>query len=69
MKAYPDMMARRSFLGGALAAAAVPAGTGRAAEPSKESKAGTGGVSLREKFFGCIAGCHIGSAMGAPVEG
>lgn len=25
-------------------------------------------VSLREKFFGCIAGCHIGSAMGAPVE-
>jgi hypothetical protein len=27
------------------------------------------GVSLREKFFGCIAGCHIGSAMGAPVEG
>lgn len=26
-------------------------------------------VSLRDKFFGCIAGCHIGSAMGAPVEG
>ncbi len=26
-------------------------------------------VSLREKFFGCIAGCHIGSAMGAAVEG
>jgi len=26
-------------------------------------------VSLREKFFGCIAGCHIGSSMGAPVEG
>jgi ADP-ribosylglycohydrolase len=24
---------------------------------------------LRDKFFGCIAGCHIGSAMGAPVEG
>ena len=24
---------------------------------------------MREKFFGCIAGCHIGSAMGAPVEG
>jgi len=69
MKAYPDMMARRSFLGGALAAAAVSAGTGHAAEPSKESKANTGGVSLRDKFFGCIAGCHIGSAMGAPVEG
>ena len=26
-------------------------------------------VKLRDKFFGCIAGCHIGSAMGAPVEG
>lgn len=27
------------------------------------------GVSLRDKFFGCIAACHIGSSMGAPVEG
>jgi ADP-ribosylglycohydrolase len=26
-------------------------------------------VSLRDKFFGCIAGVHIGSAMAAPVEG
>lgn len=26
-------------------------------------------VSLKEKFYGCIAGCHIGSAMGAAVEG
>ena len=26
-------------------------------------------VSLRDKFYGCIAACHIGSAMGAPVEG
>jgi ADP-ribosylglycohydrolase len=26
-------------------------------------------VPLREKFFGCIAGCHIGSSMGATVEG
>lgn len=26
-------------------------------------------VSLREKFFGCIAGAHIGSSMGAVVEG
>lgn len=28
-----------------------------------------GQVKLKDKFFGCIAGCHIGSAMGAPVEG
>ena len=26
-------------------------------------------VSLREKFFGCICGAHIGSSMGAVVEG
>ena len=26
-------------------------------------------VSLREKMFGCIAGVHIGSSMGAVVEG
>lgn len=26
-------------------------------------------VTLRDKFYGCIAGCHIGSAMGAAVEG
>jgi ADP-ribosylglycohydrolase len=26
-------------------------------------------VSLREKFYGCIAGCHVGSSMGAPCEG
>ncbi len=25
-------------------------------------------VKLRDKFFGCIAGCHVGSAMGAPCE-
>ena len=26
-------------------------------------------VSLKDKFFGCIAGCHIASSMGAVVEG
>ena len=26
-------------------------------------------VSLREKFYGCISGAHIGSSMGAAVEG
>lgn len=28
-----------------------------------------GSVTLREKFYGCICGAHIGSAMGAVVEG
>jgi ADP-ribosylglycohydrolase len=36
---------------------------------SPESEGAEVSVSLREKFFGCIAGCHIGSAMGAVVEG
>ncbi len=66
MRENPNMIARRSFLGGALAATAISAATSPAAESAKAS---TGSVSLQEKFFGCIAGCHIGSAMGAPVEG
>ncbi len=49
------------------------AGTGLFMKPSARTSAH--GVSeprkvpLHEKFFGCIAGCHIGSAMGAAVEG
>ena len=27
------------------------------------------GITLRDKFFGCVCGAHIGSAIGAPVEG
>ncbi|QHW33709.1 hypothetical protein GZH47_24870 [Paenibacillus rhizovicinus] len=26
-------------------------------------------VSLKDKFYGCIAGAHVGAAMGAPVQG
>src|SRR5512139_3427225 len=52
--------------GGLLASLAPAAGPG----PAEEERPGSGaGVPLREKFFGCIAGCHIGSAMAAPVEG
>jgi ADP-ribosylglycohydrolase len=51
------MMDRRDFLRNSSLAAAAPA------LPQ------AGAVSLRDKFFGCIAGCHIGSSMGAPVEG
>jgi len=70
MNEHGDVMARRSFLAGTMAAAAaVSAGRGLGAESAKEARASAGGVSLRDKFFGCIAGCHIGSAMGAPVEG
>ncbi len=49
----------------ALGAALFPA---KAAENlDRALKPGT--VSLREKFFGCITGVHLGSSMGAPVEG
>jgi len=65
-----DAIARRSFLMGSLAAgAAVSASRGLAAGQSDPIRPNAGPVSLRDKFFGCIAGCHIGSAMGAPVEG
>jgi ADP-ribosylglycohydrolase len=52
------MMDRRDFLRSSSLAAAAPA-----------VQAAQGGVTLRDKFFGCIAGCHIGSSMGATVEG
>jgi hypothetical protein len=61
---------RRAFLqAAAVTAGAVAAGPGGAAQGANEKPASAGGLGLREKFFGCIAGCHIGSAMGAPVEG
>jgi len=60
---------RRSLLGQGLIA-----GLGAALFPATAAEnlglapnASTGG--LREKFFGCIAGVHLGSAMAAPVEG
>ncbi|MFB3788532.1 MAG: ADP-ribosylglycohydrolase family protein [bacterium] len=61
---------RRSFLGSSVmagAAAGIAANTGIASAGEPGVK--TPGVPLREKFFGCIAGCHIGSSMGAAVEG
>lgn len=70
MRRHDNFIARRSFLKVSLAAttlASVP--NALAAQNTAGVKQGTGPVSLREKFFGCIAGCHIGSAMGAVVEG
>ncbi len=70
MKRHNNSIARRSFLKGSLAAATLaPVSSAFASENPPGNKQGAGPVSLREKFFGCIAGCHIGSAMGAVVEG
>lgn len=70
MRRQNNSIARRSFLKGSLAAATLARGLSAfASDNPPVNKQGTGPVSLREKFFGCIAGCHIGSAMGAVVEG
>src|SRR5512140_3207730 len=71
MPTRADSITRRSFLGSTLTAVtavtvshdAIVAGQSPGASPAADAP------GLREKFFGCIAGCHIGSAMGAPVEG
>jgi hypothetical protein len=55
---------KHSFVAG-LGAALFPA----AAAESLNSAAKDGTIRLREKFFGCITGLHLGSAMAAPVEG
>jgi ADP-ribosylglycohydrolase len=68
MRKNDNSIARRCFLKGTLAAAAA-ASAPAALAAEKRTRSNAGPVSLREKFFGCIAGCHIGSSMGAPVEG
>lgn len=70
MERHENLIARRSFMTGTLTAAAmasIPSSV--AAEVPNNKKLNIGSVSLQDKFFGCIAGCHIGSAMGAAVEG
>ncbi len=48
-----------------LGAAVLPMAAAEKLGPSSNPNA----VTLREKFFGCITGVHLGSAMAAPVEG
>lgn len=61
-----DVIDRRSLIQSGLAVAVLGAagGTTRAGEQPRPAA-----IPLREKFFGCIAGCHVGSSMGAAVEG
>ena len=62
-------MDRRQFLN---QAALMPAAAYAASGPDKPSPAATPDgdtVSLRDKFFGCIAGLHVGSALKGPCEG
>jgi ADP-ribosylglycohydrolase len=58
---------RRRFLSNGISVPAVAyalSGSGLQGE-----QAASGNVSLRDKFYGCIIGVHVGSAFGAPVEG
>lgn len=60
-------MDRRHFLHQtALMPAAAYAASSSAAGASGQGASSQ--ISLREKFFGCIAGVHVGSALGAPCE-
>ncbi len=60
-------MNRRRFLHNSVIApaAAYAAPTMAQAQTAKTAR---GKVSLRDKFFGCIVGVHVGSSMGAPCE-
>jgi ADP-ribosylglycohydrolase len=62
-------MDRRQFLHqtALLPSAAYAVSSSAAASP--DGQAGGSEVSLREKFFGCIAGAHVGSALKGPCEG
>jgi len=63
-----DRLDRRGFLRGAMMGTAIAtAAPAFEVTPARQAAAGAG-VSLREKCFGCIAGCFVGSAMGVPVE-
>src|ERR1700722_9168357 len=42
--------------------------SGRPVHGGKLPMAGTG-VDLRERFLGCLLGCAVGDALGAPYEG
>ena len=61
-------MDRRQFLHqtAIMPAAAYAVSSSAAAPPEGQ---GGDGISLREKFFGCIAGAHVGSALKGPCEG
>jgi hypothetical protein len=59
---------RRTFLEAGLLSP-LGAAAGAMGLPAGEGTARGWTAPLREKFFGCIAACHIGSSMGAAVEG
>ena len=59
---------RRTVLKGGLLATLGAGLFPASAAETMASASPKGAVSLREKFFGCVTGVYLGSAMGAPVE-
>ncbi|HYW44636.1 MAG TPA: ADP-ribosylglycohydrolase family protein [Bryobacteraceae bacterium] len=62
-------MDRRQFLHRSILPVVACAAPGSAMPSLDESAEGVGQVGLKDKFFGCIAGCHVGSALKGPCEG
>ena len=62
-------MDRRQFLRRNTLMPAAAYAASRSAAASPAGQGGGGNVGLREKFFGCIAGLHVGSALKGPCEG
>src|ERR1017187_1079514 len=64
-----SLMDRRQFLHNTVLLPAASYVASQSAGASPGGPAGADTVGLREKFFGCIAGCHVGSALKGPCEG
>jgi ADP-ribosylglycohydrolase len=62
-------MDRRRFLYQTALLPAAACAVSSSGEASPDAEGGVGTVSLREKFFGCIAGLYVGSALKGPCEG
>jgi ADP-ribosylglycohydrolase len=62
-------MDRRQFLNQSILPLVASATPGLATASVDEQAGGPGQVGLKEKFLGCIAGCHVGSALKGPCEG
>ena len=66
-------MKRREFVQGlslgGFCGLVARSGPAMAYSGAAQSPVWDGQPKLRDKFFGCVVGCHVGSAMAAPVEG
>ena len=73
MENESNMVNRRSLLKTSLLAASTAAALSTSSSETIANQADTklkkSALPLREKFYGCIVACHIGSAMGAAAEG